>query len=158
MKKSEKLLSVLERRAEREARKAEQSLKKEHFTMRYHPLYCLSALPWLLICVALAVAFHWMDVLYLALICDGMALLLAYLLLDWLTWRAQVNEQGIAVKRWGLFCRELEWKEIERARLQGEKSSSSKTLIVTAGKTSLRFVSEMIGFEPLCQMVQTKDK
>lgn len=158
MKKSEKFLSVLERRAAREARKAEQTLQQGCFIMRYHLLYWLSALPWTVICLALAVALHLLDVLYLAVICDVMAAALGYLLLDWLTWRAKVNEEGIIVKRFGVTCRRLNWTELGQVRLQGEKTSDSKTMILMGGKKPLRFVSEMIGFELLHQMAQKKMK
>ncbi len=157
MKRSEKYLNVLERLAGKKAREAERVMDTEHFEMRYQFFFVLSATPWFLIMLFVALVCHWvLEVLWLAVFCDLLAAILLYLLVDWASWRARVDETGITVYRLFFLRKRMERRAIRNVRLQGEKSSEAKKLILTDGNTELRFVSEMVGFELLFEWTKKR--
>ena len=157
MKKTEKYLSVMERRAIKAARKMEQNMDGECFEMHYHPLFALSAAPWCAMMLALAVISHTIiSVLWLSVVCYAIGAVLLYFLIDWLSFRANIDGEQLTVRRLWIFQKKYLRTEITSVQLLAEKNSDSKKMILSFGEKKLSFVSEMIGFELLYTWINAK--
>lgn len=154
--KSDKVLNVLERRAVTAARAAERAMDGRNFVMRYHPLFSLSALPWCVLIVAIAVLLQVIDAVWPAVLCYVLGGLLLLLMLDWLLWRATVDETGITVCRLLLIKRRLQRSQLDGVRLQGQQRTEGQKLILHFGDKKAEFVPEMIGFALLQQWAKQK--
>ncbi len=157
MKKSEKLLGILERRAAKAARGAEITMDTHHFTVKYHPLFAFSAAPWCVIIFAVAVLCHTvLSVLWLSILCYGIGAFLLYLMLDWFSFRAEVEGAELTVTTFGVAKRRFFLRDITAVRLSGEKHTDAKRMEITFGNKKLVFVSEMIGFELLFEWTKQR--